>query len=367
MEEKYIGLMSGTSLDAIDAVLVSFNKDSIRLLANHCAPINDKLRHSIIDLCSPSDNEIEQLALVDTEFAELSAKAVNELLFMSGEKPEGIRAIGSHGQTIRHLPDKGYTLQVGDPNLIAELTQITVVADFRRRDMAAGGQGAPLVPAFHQAVFSSTRESRAIVNIGGMSNISVLPDGSKKTVTGFDTGPGNVLLDYWCQKHKGVPFDRGGAWAASGSSHQQLLNSMMRESFFQASPPKSTGRELFNPDWLACQLEHFSDLSQADVQSTLCQLTVETIARAVREFAPHTRSLFVCGGGARNKALMAGLASALKGIPVSTSQVLGIEPEWVEAMAFAWLAKQRLFAEPGNLPAVTGAKGERVLGGVYQV
>ncbi len=367
MEEKYIGLMSGTSLDAMDGALVSFDKDSPRLLAHHSVPIDDNLRRSILGLCSPSDNEIESLAFVDKGVAELSAKVVNELLVMSGEKPKGIRAIGSHGQTVRHLPDSGYTLQVGDPNLISELTQITVVADFRRRDMAAGGQGAPLVPAFHQAVFSSTSESRTIVNIGGISNISILPGGCKKTVTGFDTGPGNVLLDYWCHKHKGMPFDRGGLWAASGHSHHKLLNIMMGESFFQAAPPKSTGRELFNPDWLARQLKHFPDLRPVDVQATLCQLTAETIARAVREYASHTQSLYICGGGAHNKALMEGLATALKEIPVSTSQALGIEPEWVEAVAFAWLAKQGLYRQPGNLPAVTGAKGERVLGGIYPV
>ncbi len=257
MTEQYIGLMSGTSLDGMDAVLISFERNNIKLLASHSLPISDSLRQQISALCNRGDNEIERIATVDKALVRLSAQAVEELLELAEQRPSAIKAIGSHGQTIRHIPESGYTLQITDPSSIAEATEITVVADFRRRDMAAGGQGAPLVPAFHKAVFSSPGEARVIVNIGGISNISILPANPELPVTGFDTGPGNLLMDYWSQKHKGIPFDRGGNWAASAQPNPTLLSAMMSELFFHQPPPKSTGRELFNPNWLAAQLKPF--------------------------------------------------------------------------------------------------------------
>ena len=365
MTEKYIGLMSGTSIDAIDAVLISLDNNKPEILSSHSKPIPDELRRQILALCTSGNNEIEQLAIVDREIAKLSAATVNELLDRCDESANNIRAIGSHGQTIRHMPEAGYTLQIGDPNLIAELTGITVVADFRRRDMAAGGQGAPLVPAFHKAVFTSNTESRVIVNIGGISNISILSTEEKKPVTGFDTGPGNMLMDYWCQKHKGIPFDRSGKWAASGRHNQTLLSAMMTERFFHTPPPKSTGRELFNPEWLTKQLKPFSNLRPEVVQATLCHLTATGIATAIKEYAADTQAVFVCGGGAKNKTLMNILKSQLGGITLSSTHDLGIDPGLVEAVAFAWLARQTLHRASGNLPEVTGAEGLRVLGGIY--
>ena len=363
--EKYIGLMSGTSIDNMDAVMVSFNGKNPHVQASHSKPIPATLRQQILTLCQNGTNEIEQLAIAEREVAELSAQVVNELLKRCNEKPSNIKAIGSHGQTIRHLPDLGYTLQIGDPNRIAELTGIAVVADFRRRDIAAGGQGAPLVPAFHRAVFSSKKEHRIIVNIGGMSNISVLPAGSEPQVTGFDTGPGNVLMDYWCQKHKNQPFDRNGDWAGSAQPDPMLLKTMMAEPFFQRPPPKSTGRELFNTEWMHQQLNHFPQLSTATIQATLCYLTATTISQAINTHAPETNKVFVCGGGAKNKTLMSVLQSQLNTLPVYSTEQLGIEAGLVEPAAFAWLAQQTMHSHTGNLPAVTGAKGARLLGGIY--
>ncbi len=365
MSEKYIGLMSGTSLDGMDAVLVTLHKNKVQLLASHTIPLPDRLRSDITALCHSGNNEIERLATTDLEIARLSAQTVNELLDLADEKPSAITAIGSHGQTIRHLPDKGYTLQIGDPSLIAELTGITVVADFRRRDMAAGGQGAPLVPAFHKMLFSSHQENRVIVNIGGISNISILSCDDSRPVTGFDTGPGNLLMDYWCQKHKGMAFDRSGRWAASAQPNSTLLGSMMSELFFHQPPPKSTGRELFNPDWLSQQLTSFPNLRPEVIQATLCQLTAKGIALAINKYAPNTKSLFACGGGAKNKTLMNFLQTEMPDKNVSTTLELGIEPGWVEAVAFAWLAHQAMHQAPGNLPEVTGAQGLRTLGGIY--
>ncbi|MDD7804669.1 MAG: anhydro-N-acetylmuramic acid kinase, partial [Endozoicomonas sp. (ex Botrylloides leachii)] len=265
----------------------------------------------------------------------------------------------------RHLPDVGYTLQIGDPNLIAELTGIAVVADFRRRDIAAGGQGAPLVPAFHKAIFSSQKEARTIVNIGGMSNISVLPADVATPVIGFDTGPGNVLMDYWCEIHTGKPFDQNGIWAASAKPNEKLLNQMMKEPFFHLPPPKSTGRECFNADWLMQQLNSFSELDPSTVQATLCQLTVTVISKAIWQYAENTAAIFVCGGGAKNNYLMAKLQAQLDTISVNSTQLLGMDPCLVESIAFAWLAQKTINHSEGNLPDVTGAKGLRVLGGIY--
>ncbi|MDP0561202.1 MAG: anhydro-N-acetylmuramic acid kinase [Candidatus Endonucleobacter sp. (ex Gigantidas childressi)] len=365
MVEKYIGLMSGTSLDGMDAVLISMDNKVPKILSHHYTPMPDALCQQILDLCSSGNNEIERLAIVDLDVARLSAITVNELLKRSGEIAANIKAIGSHGQTIRHKPEVGYTLQIGDPSLIAELTGITVVADFRRRDMAAGGQGAPLVSSFHNAVFVSDVESRVIVNIGGISNISILSVNGSGMTTGFDCGPGNMLMDYWCRKHKNTHFDNNGAWAASVEHNQELLDSMMSESFFHRLPPKSTGRELFNPDWLALQLKPFAKLSPATIQATLCNLTAMSIVSAIRDHASSTQAVFVCGGGAKNNELMRILSLELGSIRLASTSELGVDPELVESSAFAWLARQALHGKPGNLPEGTGAKGMRILGGIY--
>ncbi|WP_422132640.1 anhydro-N-acetylmuramic acid kinase [Endozoicomonas sp. ALD040] len=373
MPEYFIGLMSGTSLDAIDAVLVEF-EDSIsrhspsgncRQLQALSHPLPENLREQLLALTLPGPDEIERMALAEPAFARESADAVRRLLEQANVDSNQISAIGSHGQTIRHRPEKGFTLQIGDPGLIAELSGITVVADFRRRDVAAGGQGAPLVPAFHHAVFSNPVLDRVILNIGGMSNISLLPADHKKAVIGFDTGPGNVLIDYWCQQHLNQKFDANGQWASSGSVDDQLLNAMLNDSYFSEVPPKSTGRERFNPGWLESHLRNFSGLQPQNVAATLTLLTAKTIALDICQYAPSAKELLVCGGGANNKQLMKLIEDELDPLSVATTTSLGIAPEWVEAVAFAWLARQTLSGKPGNLPAVTGAAGERVLGAIF--
>ncbi|WP_062263412.1 anhydro-N-acetylmuramic acid kinase [Endozoicomonas arenosclerae] len=368
MPEYYIGLMSGTSLDAIDAVLVAFEENTsenchqIQALSH---PLPHDLREQLLALTLPGPDEIERMAIAEPAFARESAHAVQLLLEKAGFSATQITATGSHGQTIRHRPEKGFTLQIGDPSLIAELTGIQVVADFRRRDVAAGGQGAPLVPAFHQAVFSDSTHDRVILNIGGMSNISLLHADPQKPVTGFDTGPGNVLMDYWCQQHLDQPFDECGQWAASGKVDDQLLNAMLKDSYFSEAPPKSTGRERFNPGWLESHLKDFSGLPAENVAATLALLTAKTIALDICQYAPAFKEVLVCGGGASNKHLMKLIENELNPIAVLTTASLGIEPDWVEAVAFAWLAKQTLEGNPGNLPAVTGASGKRILGAIY--
>ena len=360
-----IGLMSGTSLDGMDAVAVRFDHDSIELLAKHSLNIPPQLKANIQQLCQPGNNEIALMAKTIPDFVRLSAEAVEAVMDKASLSSDKVTAIGSHGQTVRHLPDQGFTLQLDDPSLLAELTGIQVVADFRRRDMAAGGQGAPLVPAFHKAVFGSALENRAIINIGGISNITVLPKDQEQPVIGFDTGPGNLLMDYWCQTHRQQPYDKDGQWAASALHDEILLETLLSESFFRQAPPKSTGRELFNPAWLELMLQGFKGLSPASVQATLCRLTARGIADALKTYAPQTESVYVCGGGALNKTLMACLTDYLPNIEVNTTAQLGVAPEWVEAIAFAWLAQQPLLDQPGNIPAVTGAKGRRILGGIY--
>ncbi len=364
MVEHYVGLMSGTSLDAIDAVLCSLDETNrFQQLAQISHPLPSDLRKALLALTQPGDNEIERLAIAEPAFARTSAAAVKQLLQSAGMRSEQIIAIGSHGQTIRHRPDMGYTLQIGDPSVIAELTGITVVGDFRRRDVAAGGQGAPLVPAFHQAAFSSVDENRVIVNIGGMGNISILSN--ERTATGFDTGPGNVLMDHWCMEHLQTPYDNNGQWAASVDYDQPLLQQLMDHAFFKATPPKSTGRELFNIDWLHHQLKTYSTLSAAIIQSTLCQLTVESICREIERHAPETQAVYLCGGGAHNQEILRRIECRLPDCQIATTDVLGVPPDWVEAVCFAWLAKQTLLKEPANMPAVTGAAGRRILGAVY--
>ncbi|MGB1272336.1 MAG: anhydro-N-acetylmuramic acid kinase, partial [Endozoicomonas sp.] len=301
MSEIYIGLMSGTSVDAMDAVAVSFSGSKVSMIASHSRKHSTQLKEDIQRLCQPGPNEIELTGRVVPGIALLSASTVKELLNKANLSPAQVAAIGSHGQTVRHRPEIGFTLQLDDPSLLAELTGIPVVADFRRRDMAAGGQGAPLVPTFHHGVFTSPTEHRVVVNIGGISNISILPpENSQSPVAGFDTGPGNLLMDAWCQQHLHQPYDKGGQWAGSEPHDAALLKSLLSDPYFHRPPPKSTGRELFNPDWLKQRLKGFEKLSTGRVQATLCCLTAQCIANGIQQYAPDTREVFACGGGANN-------------------------------------------------------------------
>lgn len=367
MPDLYIGLMSGTSVDSIDAVLVDFgdrenSKPKILTAIGH--PITPSLREAILALCAPGPSELDRAGQLDRQIGQVFAEAVQTLLARAGVDPGDVSAIGSHGQTVRHRPPGSvaspFTIQLGDPNTIAALTGITTVADFRRRDMALGGQGAPLMPAFHRAAFATDR-NRAVVNIGGMANITELAaDGS---VYGYDTGPGNALLDYWIGLHQGHPFDRDGAWAASGRVHPELLNRLMADPYFAAEPPKSTGRETFNPSWLE-QASAGLQIAPADVQATLAEVTAASVAEAVHLFADGGE-LLVCGGGARNKDLLSRLRRRLPTWSIACTGSYGIDADWLEAVGFAWLARQTLRGLPGNCPRVTGAKEETVLGGIY--
>ena len=367
--DLYIGLMSGTSMDAIDAVLVDFSANSPRLVHTLDHPIPDELRSECQALCFPGNNEIDRLGKADYQLGDVFADAVMQLLDESRVSAQDITAIGSHGQTIRHRPDNNpaFTLQIGDANRIVERTGITTVADFRRRDMAAGGQGAPLVPAFHAAVFQSTELSRVIVNIGGISNITILPKQTDTPISGFDTGPGNRLMDIWVQKHRQQFFDQEGQWAASGNINKSLLNQFMADEYFDRVPPKSTGREKFNLSWLEEQLARFDkEIAAEDVQATLCELTAVSITVDIRQHAAETGEVIVCGGGTRNVQLMKRLSEHLDPIEVKTSDDFGFLADWIEAMAFAWLARETLAHRPGNVPGVTGASHPVILGGIYQ-
>ena len=366
MAELFVGLMSGTSLDGIDAVLVDFGDDRPRLIHALTHPLPDDLRQRLLTLCQPGDDEIERLGRADRDLGEELAVAVRRLLDASGVAAAEIRAIGSHGQTIRHRPEAGFTLQIGDPNRIAQRCGITTVADFRRRDLAAGGQGAPLVPAFHAALFRSGEGDRVVLNLGGMANLTLLPGDPGVPVRGFDTGPGNVLMDLWAQRHLGRPLDENGAWAASGEVNEGLLARCLRDGYFHQPPPKSTGREHFNAAWLDAHLDE-SDHSPApqDVQATLCELTAVSVAEAVRDNLAGAGELLVCGGGAHNAYLLSRLRAHLAPMAVIPSDERGLPADWVEAVAFAWLARETLAGRPGNLPTVTGASEAVVLGGVY--
>lgn len=370
----FIGLMSGTSLDGVDGVLASFpdryEGGKLDILSAASIPFDLSFRKQLMALQAPGENEIEREALAANRLAALYAENVSALVKKSGVSRQEVRAIGVHGQTIRHRPDLGFTRQTNNPALLAELSGIDVIADFRSRDIAAGGQGAPLVPAFHLAVFGDRSVPRAVINIGGIANISILkPDG---TVSGFDTGPGNMLLDAWTQSRRNQPYDIDGKWGRSGHCSDKLLETMLSEPFFSKLPPKSTGRDLFNLDWLHEKLFRTSpsgSLDLADIQSTLTMLTAVSIAQAIRHHAPDTRQAFVCGGGAKNRFLMELLGQALQKENIQTSltssDALGIDPMHVESLAFAWLAYRFISNEPGNLPAVTGAKSPRILGALY--
>ncbi len=360
----YIGLMSGTSMDGIDAALVEFEGERITLVATHSHPLSPRLHRRLLEFCSDTPHPISQLGKLDIELGRLFGEAAKQLIAQSQIQAEEIKAIGSHGQTIFHAPqgDTPFSYQIGDPNTIAQLTGITTVADFRRRDMAAGGQGAPLVPAFHEALFRSCEHDRAIINIGGIANITLLPKQATLAIRGYDTGPGNALLDAWCMRHQGQPLDLDGQWAGRGEVDEALLTRLLNDPYFSAPPPKSTGKEYFNLDWLKNRL---GGERPEDVQRTLLQLTVETIAREVEKAAPSPQELYICGGGAHNLLLMQELQHRLAGRIVTTTEKIGLAPDWVEATAFAWLAKQTLEHQPTNLPAVTGARQRVILGGIY--
>jgi len=362
--ELYIGLMSGTSADGIDAALVDFSGQP-RLLATSHFPFPAELQARIRAV--RRDSPLYEVATLDALLGERFADAALTLLRRSGHSADDIRAIGSHGQTVWHEPNGAvpFTLQIGDPNLIAERTGITTIADFRRRDVAAGGQGAPLVPAFHAEVFGSASEDRCVLNLGGIANITVLPAGAPERTLGFDTGPANTLLDAWIGRHRGERYDRDGVWAARGRIIPELLAKLLDDDYFRQAPPKSTGPERFNLDWLDTQLASLAAAPE-DVQATLAELTAVTVAEAVRMHAPRTQRLLVCGGGSRNGTIMERLRQHLPGCVVELTDRHGIGAEHVEACAFAWLARQTLHGRAGNLPAVTGARRRVILGGVYQ-
>jgi anhydro-N-acetylmuramic acid kinase len=368
MAELYIGLMSGTSMDGVDAVVAEFGKEGMHLHGSHSEPMPAAIRHGLIELTQPGPNEIDRMGELDVQVGQLFAQAALKLLDKAGLKPADIQGIGSHGQTIRHRPQvrSPFSLQIGDPNTIAETTGLTVVADFRRRDMAAGGQGAPLVPAFHQYLFHSEGLDRVIVNLGGIANISVLRRDLKAPVYGFDTGPANGLMDAWHQRHLGQAYDEDGHWAASGTVDASLLARLLAHPFFALPAPKSTGREDFHLEWLLAQLQaHGQNLPPADVQATLLELTAQSLATAIHGQGLNEGELILCGGGAYNKALWQRLDAVLPGFQQRSSADFGLAPTWVEASAFAWLACRTLQGLPGNLPSVTGARGPRILGGVY--
>lgn len=364
----YIGLMSGTSLDGVDGVLVDFSQGT-RVLQHANCGFDADLRAELLALNTPGgQDELHRAALAANALVRHYAKVVQQLLDRSGVAASPVVAIGAHGQTVRHRPQMfdstGYTLQLNSPALLAELTGITVVADLRSRDVAAGGQGAPLVPAFHQGMFGLTDQTALVLNIGGIANLSVL--GADGSVLGFDTGTGNALMDGWCLRHTGKSYDEGGEWAASGSVMPELLAAMLSEPYLALQPPKSTGRDLFHADWLAQQLQRHAGLAApADVQATLTEFTAASCADAVRRFGKGGRQLLVCGGGALNNHLMLRLAALLPGVTVTTTAERGLPPLEVEAAAFAWLARQCILGLPGNLASVTGARGPRILGAIY--
>jgi anhydro-N-acetylmuramic acid kinase len=361
----YLGLISGTSADSIDAALVSFSDGLPQVKATHTHPWPAALRERMLALAQgEAALDLDAYGRLDVEIGHCFADAALQLLEHSGASTSSVRAIGSHGQTLRHRPTGEYpfTLQLGDPTVIAERCHIDVVADFRRADIAAGGQGAPLLPALHAMLLSRPGHARVVLNLGGIANITVLAaDGS---VQGFDTGPANGLLDAWCLRHHGEPFDRDGAFAASGQVDHSLLDAMLTDSYFALPPPKSTGREHFHLNWLATH-PRLTAVSVADVQATLLELTARSVAAAITQHAPTVEDVLVCGGGTHNGAMMRRLGELLAPRAVCSIAEVGIDPDFIEASAFAWLARQRLLGLPGNLPAVTGAQGPRVLGAIY--
>ncbi len=361
----YLGLISGTSMDAIDAALVDFDAAPLRIIATGATPFEPSLKARIATLIEHADSvALDEVGQIDVELGRAFADAALQLMRSAGLSAGQVTAIGSHGQTLRHRPDLNppFTWQLGDPNTLAEMTGVPVVADFRRRDVAAGGQGAPLLPVFHDQVFRSDSEDRVIANLGGIANITILS--RDHTVTGFDTGPANRLLDAWISLNGGRDFDADGAWAASGQVDQTLLRELLDEPYLRLPPPKSTGRELFNLPWLQSKLGLFPR-RPSDVQATLQQFTARSLADAVRQYAPGA-AVYVCGGGARNLGLCRAIAALVAPNPVASTVELGLDPDYVEAVAFAWFAKRTLEGLTSSAGSVTGAKGARILGGVYR-
>jgi len=365
--ELFAGVMSGTSLDGVDAVVADFSPSSgaaCETLGAAHVGLPTMLRDELLALQTPGANELARAGSAANMLAELYADAVRRALSNAKLDPKQVTAVGVHGQTLRHRPERGWTLQLNNPARVAERAEIAVIADFRSRDVAAGGQGAPLVPAFHAALFRDKNRHRAIVNIGGIANMTDLP--ATGAISGFDTGPGNALLDLWCARNRGDSFDAGGAWAATGQVSAALLTALLDEPFFSAKPPKSTHRDKFNLTWLEERLAAANWKGEADdVQATLVALTARTIADAIRAQAPEAVDVLACGGGARNATLMKALSRELAPRRVGTTADEGIPVEHVEALAFAWLARETLAGRPGNLPSVTGAAGPRVLGAIY--
>ena len=364
MRQVYAGVMSGTSLDGVDAVIAEFgppNGELCALLAATHFPFASALRDELLALQRAGNDELARAARAANALADAYANAIIDAFGRAALAAADVVAAGVHGQTLRHRPDEGWTLQLNNPARVAERSGVCVVADFRSRDVAAGGEGAPLVPAFHAALFGG-EVHRVVVNVGGIANLTDLPP--QREVQGFDTGPGNALLDLWHVRHHGMGYDRDGAWSRTGRVDNVLLAELLGEPFFARMPPKSTGRDLFNAEWLAAKLAG-SSASPADVQATLVALTAQTVAAAVKRQCPNATEVLVCGGGAKNAALMDALAASLAPSRVTTTAAHGVAVEHVEALAFAWLACEALAGRPGNLPAVTGASGLRVLGAIY--
>ena len=363
MSALFLGLISGTSADGIDAALVRFDP-GIEVIATETVAYPPDIRQRLLALTAAAASiSLDEFGALDVAVGECFADAALQLLGKTGVSPAAISAIGSHGQTVRHRPDGRYpfSLQIGDASVIAERTGICTIADFRRRDVAAGGQGAPLAPAFHAAAFSTLMPC-ALLNLGGIANLSLLTN--EQDILGFDTGPANCLLDAWNARHIGTPCDINGVWASSGRVNTDLLRELLDDPYFDATPPKSTGREVFNLDWLDVRLEHHA-LSAVDVQATLLLLSTRSIANALKQSGSPAQHVLACGGGVHNTALMASLAAELHPVSLASTSSVGVDPDFVEAALFAWLAWQRLEGKPGNLPGVTGARGLRVLGAVH--
>ena len=365
--ELFVGVLSGTSMDGVDCVIVDFAPPVPALIAFHTEPIPQPLRQSILQLCNDNHVSLQMLGETDVAIGKVFATGINRLLHDNRIDPASIVAIGSHGQTVKHHPFglDAFTLQIGDPNTICAITEIDVVADFRRKDIAAGGQGAPLAPMFHQEFFGAHGIRRAVVNIGGISNVSLLQQGELPLI-GFDTGPGNVLMDTWIGLNQDKSYDHDGNWAASGKVDKQLLDSMMQDPFFRLPAPKSTGRELFNLSWLMGHLDALSGISDSDVQATLLELTARSIAESIDWAAEQISEIILCGGGAHNRALVYRLQELLRPLPVMTSDNAGLSPDWVEGVAFAWMARKTYRGEPIDCRTVTGATQPCLLGGIYR-
>lgn len=365
MAERYfIGLMSGTSVDAIDAALVDFTGDTPRCIAASSYPIDAALKNEILHACRQRLKTANEASELDQTLARRYAAASQQLLEQAGLAARDVIAIGCHGQTVHHAPaaKPPFSLQLGNAQLLADLTGIPVISDFRRADIETGGQGAPLVPAFHNAVLRSHEQDRVVANIGGMANITFLPMAAEAAVRGFDTGPGNVLMDEWIKRHKNMAYDANGEWAASGKVNRPLLARMLEDDYFRRPPPKSTGREHFNLLWLDERLNACQGLAAEDVQATLCELTAATLCLGITLVSPGCQQLILCGGGAHNKELLRRLARHLPGCRIRSSDEFGIHPDFMEAIAFAWLTHRHLNGQSGNLPSVTGAKCAVVLG-----